>query len=409
MYTPENSGLPDENVLSVLAAPDGRLWVGTRFKGLALLDGGSWQVFTPPAPQPKQSGQGPQAQAIYDLALDSSGVLWVGTKVHGLLRFDGTGWTRYDTVNSDLPDNYAWSVVADEENRIWVGTRYGGVGVFDGMSWTVYNTRNSPLPSDDVGCLALDSQQRMWIGTRRGLALWDRNQWSVFTAATSPLPYDYIEAAAVDDKAGAVWLGTFGGGLVRYDGRQWQVFTRHNSGLPSDSIYSLSVSPDGIVWVGTFSAGLAVFDGVTWQVFNSHNSPIPHDLIYQTGTDRNGATWVATTLGLACYRRTSDASASGGCSVAPATFVLLPNTPNPFRHGTLLRFRMESAAEVELGIFDVEGRRVRALVKGLHAPGAYAVWWDGCDEEGWLLPAGVYLACMRAGGYHDTVRMIRGR
>ncbi|MBC7186745.1 MAG: hypothetical protein H5U38_06890, partial [Calditrichaeota bacterium] len=233
VYTRENSGLPDNNVLSLLATPEGRLWVGTRFEGLAVLDGASWSYFKPPAPPGARATtsndpQGPQAQAIYDIALDSTGVLWVGTKVHGLLRFDGATWTRYDTVNSDLPDNYTWSVVIDAENRVWVGTRYGGVAVFDGGAWTILNTRNSPLPSDDVGCLGLDPKQRMWIGTRHGLAVLDGSEWRLFTSATSGLPYDHIEAIAFDP-AGTAWLGTFGGGLARFDGQDWQVYTHGNS------------------------------------------------------------------------------------------------------------------------------------------------------------------------------------
>ncbi|MCR4439069.1 MAG: two-component regulator propeller domain-containing protein [bacterium] len=411
VYTRENSGLPDNNVLSLLATPEERLWVGTRFEGLALLDGGSWSYYKPPAPPgPRATGshapRGPQAQAIYDIALDSTGALWVGTKVHGLLRFDGATWTRYDTVNSALPDNYTWSVVIDAENRVWVGTRYGGVAVFDGGAWTIYNTHNSPLPSDDVGCLGLDPKQRLWIGTRHGLAILERSEWRLFTSANSGLPYDHIEAIAFDP-VGTAWLGTFGGGLARFDDQQWQVYTRANSGLPCDSIYSLCVDRDGTVWVGTFSAGLAAFDGSSWRVFDSHNSPLPHDFVYETTVDRRGALWVATTLGLACYRKGPLAVGGSRHQGPPGAFVVAANWPNPFAGGTRLLVTLHAPSEVELSVFDLSGRRVCVLVHGLLSAGEHEVWWDGRDERGHELPPGLYLGRVRTPHEQRTVRLLR--
>jgi len=411
VYTRENSGLPDNNVLSLLAAPDGGLWIGTRFEGVAFLDGGNWSYFKPPAPPGGKAGlqnvaEGPQAQAIYDLALDSTGVLWVGTKVHGLLRFDGSTWTRYDTVNSDLPDNYAWSVVIDGENRVWVGTRYGGVAVFDGGSWVIYNTHNSPLPSDDVGCLALDRQQGMWIGTRRGLAILRGNEWQVYTSANSGLPYDYLEAIAIDQQ-GAAWLGTFGGGLVRFDGQQWQVYRHATSGLPSDSIYSLSVGQDGTVWAGTFAAGLAAFDGRNWTVFNSHNSPVPHDLIYETTTDRDGALWVATTLGLACYHGGAGGAFKSRPAPLPSDFVLASVRPNPFMDATRLTLTLPFATQAELEVFDLRGSHVVSLLSGFLSPGTHELWWNGRDQAGEQVPAGVYFARLRTPYAVQKVQVVR--
>ncbi len=415
VFTHENSGLPDNNVLSLLATPEGGLWIGTRFEGLAFLDGTTWSYFKPPAPPgAKASGgeepQGPQAQAIYDLALDSTGVLWVGTKVHGLLRFDGSTWTRYDTVNSDLPDNYTWSLVIDGENRVWVGTRYGGVAVFDGGSWVIYNAHNSPLPSDDVGCLAIDSKQQMWIGTRRGLVIMQGGQWRVYTTANSGLPGDHVEAIAIDQEDVA-WLGTFGGGLARFEEQKqlWHVYRHGTSGLPSDSIYSLSVGPDGTVWAGTFSAGLAAFDGAGWTVFNSHNSPVPHDLIYETTTGKDGALWVATTLGLARFRREGSNVGQPVIAPVPTHFSLSAVYPNPFLGGTRLTFALPWDAHIELAIFDLGGRQVCSLLSGLLQPGTYEVWWDGRDAHGVQVPAGLYVARLQGAGQLRQAKMLRLR
>lgn len=63
--------------------------------------------------------------------------------------------------------------------------------------------------------------------------------------------------------------------------------------------------------------------------------------------------------------------------------------PNPFRAGTELRFEMPRAETVRVTLHDVTGRRIRAL-GGTFAAGAARIAWDGRDDAGRGVPAGVY-------------------
>jgi signal transduction histidine kinase len=74
-----------------------------------------------------------------------------------------------------------------------------------------------------------------------------------------------------EDRAGALWMGTAGGGLCRVtdagsNALQVQVFNRTN-GLPSDHVWALHLDNDGVLWAGT-ERGLARLEarGQTWQV-----------------------------------------------------------------------------------------------------------------------------------------------
>lgn len=44
---------------------------------------------------------------------------------------------------------------------------------------------------------------------------------------------------------------------VIHNNDQWKVFTTKNSELPSDNIAALTVAPDGALWIGTWGGGLA--------------------------------------------------------------------------------------------------------------------------------------------------------
>jgi hypothetical protein len=80
--------------------------------------------------------------------------------------------------------------------------------------------------------------------------------------------------------------------------------------------------------------------------------------------------------------------------------------PNPFRPATEILFELAGPSRVELRIFDVSGRLVRRLVSGEVLPGGpRRVRWDGLDESGARLRAGVYFYRLLAGSVHESGKL----
>ena len=77
--------------------------------------------------------------------------------------------------------------------------------------------------------------------------------------------------------------------------------------------------------------------------------------------------------------------------------------PNPFRGGTTLSFDLGSPHPEDLGIFDLRGRRVR----GLRPEGS--IFWDGRDDSGRTVPAGVYFARFEREDGAEAVRLVHLR
>jgi hypothetical protein len=89
---------------------------------------------------------------------------------------------------------------------------------------------------------------------------------------------------------------------------------------------------------------------------------------------------------------------------------LQPASPNPFRRDTRLRFGLSRAGAVRLEVFDLAGRRVRALLDERSLPaGTHAVTWDGRDQAGNPVQAGVYLCRIETGGRSESRRIVRLR
>jgi serine protease AprX len=93
---------------------------------------------------------------------------------------------------------------------------------------------------------------------------------------------------------------------------------------------------------------------------------------------------------------------------APAARALRA-APNPFHAATELGYALAADADVRLEVFDLAGRRVRTLEAGRARAGDHRAAWDGRDDAGAALPAGVYLARLQRGGVSQTLRVMRLR
>ena len=86
---------------------------------------------------------------------------------------------------------------------------------------------------------------------------------------------------------------------------------------------------------------------------------------------------------------------------------LIGAAPNPFNPATTIAYTLPRAATVRLDIYDVSGRRIRNLVDGVsEAAGPHRVIWDGSDDHGRAVPAGVYVYRLEAAGAREARSLV---
>ena len=88
----------------------------------------------------------------------------------------------------------------------------------------------------------------------------------------------------------------------------------------------------------------------------------------------------------------SQASTGAPGKARPTVTVFMPALPNPFRQSTTLAFSIARSGPVDLAVYSVDGRRVRTLVRESREPGEYRATWDGRDDGGNPISAGVNYA-----------------
>ncbi|MBD3235598.1 MAG: hypothetical protein GF330_02710, partial [Candidatus Eisenbacteria bacterium] len=103
---------------------------------------------------------------------------------------------------------------------------------------------------------------------------------------------------------------------------------------------------------------------------------------------------------------TVDLRPEGGGAVdrAETRLLLLGPAPNPSTGGARIAWQLPHETRGELSIWDAQGRHVRTLLRGALPAGPGAVRWDGRDEAGRRMPAGLYHARLRAEGLGEASR-----
>ncbi|HMB57022.1 MAG TPA: two-component regulator propeller domain-containing protein [Arenimonas sp.] len=241
------------------------------------------------------------------LAIDHDGYLWIATH-DGLVRYDGVSYRVYRHVANDessLPGNYVQTLHVDAGNRIWVGVEGAGLSMLDTArrGFRHINRGNHPLMrSDDVWAIDSTRDGALWFGTYAGglyridAAGTPRERMTRFLPARGnphSLPDANIITLAVD-RAGTLWIGTTRG-LARWTDHGFD--TLPPDSLSSRTILSLSPEADGSLWVG----GDHGMDRI--RVDGSLERPAWSAHLLDAGVtsvlrDERGDLWIATETGL---------------------------------------------------------------------------------------------------------------
>ena len=104
------------------------------------------------------------------------------------------------------------------------------------------------------------------------------------------------------------------------------------------------------------------------------------------------------------YSRTS---ISGSPGLIPEQFALMQNYPNPFNPITTIRYNVADDSPVTMVVYNIMGQEViRLMNNDIHAPGKYSIVWNGLNQRGETVGAGMYLIRMVSGGFSDTRKMV---
>ena len=90
----------------------------------------------------------------------------------------------------------------------------------------------------------------------------------------------------------------------------------------------------------------------------------------------------------------------------PNDFNLFQNHPNPFNPQTIIRFTIPSTQNASIAIYDMMGRTIRKVNMDGLLPGIHQFKWDGKNQRGSSVSAGIYLYKLSTLNFSMTRKMI---
>lgn len=336
----------------------------------------------------------------YDISF-SDGTLWCSTTAGFLLKSDDAG----DTWEQILPDtdefnfqnpNHHGQCVDAYGDTLWVGTFQGMNVSFDrGETW-----KNFSWPSDndlpDVVmpgnfCVAVEhkvvgGKTHVWIGSN---PYFSTGEYGICHTEDNGETWDYRTTNY------SAWNFAFGHGSAS------------NPAVSDSTVFAASDS------------GLVVsYDlGKNWDIITIRESK---NLYWERDTRVFGVLAVADTLwvtGLNGLARSNDWGKSWNIykqepiivekyDMLPLEITVYGNFPNPFNPNTTIKFSLPKTGFVNIVIYNIMGQNVKELVAESLYAGDHSVVWDGKDENGKPMSAGIYISFIRQGEHVATHKML---
>jgi len=307
--------------------------------------------------------QGLSQTTVYCIFQDTRGFMWFGTR-DGLNKYDGYDFTVYKHTPGDpnsLSNNSVRAIYEDSSGALWIGTD-AGLNKFKREKETFSHYLTDPndpssLSHNRIRTILADQSGILWIGTMGGglnkLVLSD-NAESHATFIhyrhdpnnSASLSHNKIYTMC-EDRAGALWIGTIGGGLSRMSqgDREKGIFTHYQhdldnpASLSHNNVNTIFEDQSGVLWIGTRGGGLDMLipsslqsENVTFAHYRNdpvNASSLSHNNVNVIYEDQSGVLWIGTYGG--GLNRLVPSVNEG----SPPTFIHYknhPNDPNSLSH-----------------------------------------------------------------------------
>jgi ligand-binding sensor domain-containing protein/signal transduction histidine kinase len=244
-------GLSSDATTTVVEGAAGKLWVGTSGGGLNVL--------------PRNGSKAGAAttysvrdvllsHVILSLAAAPNGDLWVGTP-DGLNRIHGSAVDSFTSADG-LPDDFIRSLLVDADGSLWIGTRRGlthmsfSAGANDGAHSAPRMetfTQANGLGSDLVGAMTRDRNGDLWVATFAGLSRLHGASITNYTTANGLS--SNVVTALLSRTNGTLLIGTQDHGWNLWDGRTFSASIR--DGLDQTTIHAILDDGGGHLWFAT--------------------------------------------------------------------------------------------------------------------------------------------------------------
>lgn len=320
----EPSELRSTSISSIISDHTGKLWIGTKGKGLFRMDVWSRQLNRIHHSSLMKSDKYNRYSEINAVFVDRNKNVWSGTEFSGLYTFNILG-KKFRHIRGNLPGetvktkNFVYSITEDEDGNVWVGT-YRGLELYNKKLELVKLYEGSASRTDTIGNssvkgLLSDSREYLWVATMGGGISWiDKRSGKIRRFKHIPGKKDSLSSnfckGFLEDRNSNLWLSTEDSGLnlINREKGTFRQISFSSKGGNKNNIYAMFEDPleENILWLGTYGAGLCKYNTRTGKTRYYTNDPedsgsLSHDSVIFIDSDEQGQVlWIGTYGGGLC-------------------------------------------------------------------------------------------------------------
>jgi len=90
----------------------------------------------------------------------------------------------------------------------------------------------------------------------------------------------------------------------------------------------------------------------------------------------------------------------------PDAYLLYQNFPNPFNPVTTITYQIPQYDRVNIAIYNIKGQEIKSLLNWFQNPGTYSVIWNGTDNAGNPVPAGIYIYYLNTQFFQSNRKLV---
>jgi hypothetical protein len=170
--------------------------------------------------------------------------------------------------------------------------------------------------------------------------------------------------------------------------------------IPHMSFYTVQFGPAQVYYAVKNGNG-----GAYWVPQLVESVPGPWTSLVLDAGEHPHISYITATSTKVRYAVFTDNTSDAG-DLSRTSLLTLQAWPNPIRTSTTLVLRSPRTLPLQLSILDARGRVVRNLVHRELPPGTHAFAWDGRDDAGNAVSAGVYFAVTRPDWLATTYKLV---
>ena len=279
------SGFPPRGFYrAIVADAEGGVWIAADGGGVVHWRDGKVEIF--------DTARGLPTNAVYSLAIDSTGTVWAGTQF-GPVRYRAGRFEREPRL-ATLDEKRIYSLFGDRDGNLWFAPLGMGVCRLTAVRLDCDDTLDG-LVGETVRSMFEDREGNLWMGTTSsGL---HRFSNSKFVTVTGRMESNAVRAV-FQDAAGTLWVGTDGAGIARYEDQVLVPAAAINAKLPSLLVRAIATDAAGNLWVGGTEGVSRIAPNGAVRNFGI-NDGLPGTIVFAFAPSRDGGLWVGSLQGVA--------------------------------------------------------------------------------------------------------------